>query len=84
MTKNYQGKLIFLERREVRYLVGMFGFLKGNCLIVLLLPPSPLLTSTSSAISTDTDEFLANLVVKLVPLPTSASSAMSNGKFLAD
>ena len=29
-------------------------------------------------------KFLANLIVELVPLPTSESSTMSDGKFLAD
>ena len=34
--------------------------------------------------SIDADEFLADLVVELVPLPTSASSGISDGEFLAD
>ena len=77
IAKNYQGKLIFSERREVRYPVGMFGFLKGGRSTVL---------SSSSAMSTDADKFSANLVVELVPLPTSASSApfIDDGKFSAD
>ena len=34
--------------------------------------------------STDADKFLANQVVKLVPLPFLVLSAMSNDKFLAN
>ena len=34
--------------------------------------------------STDVDMFSADLVVKLIPLPISASSAMSDGEFSAD
>ena len=30
------------------------------------------------------DEFLADLIVELVSLPTSASSAISDGQFFAD
>ena len=86
MAKNYQGKLIFLECREVRYPVDTFGFLEGDRLTVSSAPPSPSPTSASSAMSTDADKFSADLVVELVPLPTSASSALSidDGKFSAD
>ena len=86
MAKNYQVKLIFLEHREVRYLVGTFGFLEGDRLTISSAPPSPSPTSVSSAMSTDADKFSADLVVKLVPLPISASSAPSidDGEFLAD
>ena len=83
MAKNYQGKLIFLERREVRYPIGTFGFLEGDLSTVSSSPPSPLPpTSASSAMSNG--EFSADLVVELVPLPISASSAMSDGEFSAD
>ena len=34
--------------------------------------------------SNKADEFLANLVIELVPLSTSASLAMSDGEFLAN
>ena len=86
MAKNYQGKLIFSERREVKYPLGTFGFLEGDRSTVSSSPPSPSPTSASSAMSTDADEFSADLVVELVPLPTSASSALSidDGKFSAD
>ena len=86
MAKNYQGKLIFSECREIRYTVDTFGFLKGDRLTVSSSPPSPSPTSASSAMSTDADEFSADLVVELVPLPTSASSAPSidDGEFSAD
>ena len=86
MAKNYQKKLIFSERKEVRYPKGTFGFLEDDCLTVSSSPPSPSPTSASSAMSTDADEFSADLVVELVPLPTSASSAPSidDGEFSAD
>ena len=84
MAKNYQEKLIFSECREVRYSVGMFGFLKGDYLTISLSPPLPSPSSASSAMTTDADKFLADLVVELIPLPTSASSAISDGEFSAD
>ena len=62
MAKNYQGKLIFLEHREVKYLVDLFGFLEGDCSTVLLSPPSPSPTSASSTPSIDNGEFSANRV----------------------
>ena len=72
-----KGALSASERREVRYSVGPFGFLKrGDLSTVLSSPPSPLPpTSAFSAMSDG--KFSADLVVELVPLPTSASSAMS-------
>ena len=85
MAKNYQRKLIFLERKEVKYSVGPLDFLEGDLSTVSSSPPLPLPpTSASSAISDG--EFLANFVVELVPLPTSTSSAPSidNSEFLAD
>ena len=68
---------LFSERREVRYPVGTFGFLEGDRSTVSSSPPSPSPTSASSAMSTDADEFSADLVMELVPLPTSVSSALS-------
>ena len=75
------------ERREVRYPIAPFNFLeRGDLLTVLLSLLSLSSTLASSAMFTDTDEFSADLVVKFVLLPTSASSALSinDGKFLAD
>ena len=82
MAKNYWGKLIFSERKEVKYPVGTFSFLEGDRLTVSLSPSSPLPTSASLDMSNG--EFLAELIVELVPFPTSPSSAMSDGKFSAD
>ena len=62
----------------------MFGFLEGDYLTVSLLPPSFSSTLASLAMSTNANKFLANLVVELVPLPTLASSDMSDSKFLAN
>ena len=65
----------------------MFGFLKRSDLSTVSSSlPSPLAIPAFSAMSTDVNEFLADLVVELVPLPTSVSSALSidNGKFSAD
>ena len=86
MAKNYQEKLIFSERKEVKYPVDTFGFLEGDRSTVSSILPSPSPTSASSAMFTDTDKFSADLVVELVPLPTPASSAPSidNGEFSAD
>ena len=64
----------------------MFGFLeRDDLLIVSSLSPLPSPTSASSAMSTDADKFLANLIIKLIWLPISIPSAPSidNGKFLA-
>ena len=81
-----RGALSALERREVRYPIGPLDFLeRGDLSTVSSSPLSPLPPiSASSAMFNG--EFLADLVVKLIPLQTSASSAPSidNGKFSAD
>ena len=75
--------LLALERREVRYPIGLLNFLEDDPLTVLLSLPLLLLsTSASSAISNS--KFPADLVMELVLFPTLASSTMSNGEFLAD
>ena len=83
-----KGALSASERREVRYPIGPLDFLeRGDLLTISSSLPSPLPpTSASSARSTDVDKFLADLVVELVPLPSSVSSApfIHNGKFSAD
>ena len=72
-----KGVLSASQRREVKYPVSPLDFLeKSDLLSVLssLLLPLPS-TSASSAMSDG--EYLADLVVELVPLPTLTSSAMS-------
>ena len=76
---------LFSERRKVKYLISTFGFLERGDL--LTVSSSPLLFSpnlASSAMSTDIDKFLADLVIELVPLSTSAFSAMFDSEFSAD
>ena len=58
MAKNYQGKLIFSERREVKYPADPFSFLKGNLLTISLSPLS-LLPPTSSSSAMSKGEFSA-------------------------
>ena len=99
MKRRFSEKLVRMgacvARRELCFIafpivpfnwepVSTFGFLEGNFLTVSSSSPSPSPTSASSAMSTDADEFLADLVVELVLLPTSVSSALSHGVFLAD
>ena len=91
MPKNYQEKLVFLqkgalsmsERKEVKYLVYLLDFLESDFSTILSSSPS-LLPPTSASSAMSNCLFLADLVVELVPLPTSASLAMSDGKFLAN
>ena len=75
---------LFLERREIKYLIGIFNFLKrGDFLIVSFSLPS-LLPPTLTCSAMFNSEFLANLIIDLIPIPISTFSAMSDGKFLAD
>ena len=84
-SQNYQGKLIFfLERREVKYSVGLFGFLERDNLSTVSSSPLLPLPPTSASSTMSDGELSANLVVEVVPLLTSASSAMSDGEFPAD
>ena len=68
-------------------LVDLLNILEKDFLTILLLPLSLLpSTSTFSAMSNKANKFSADLIVKLVLLPISASSApcIDNGKFSAD
>ena len=80
-----RGALSASEHREVRYLIDPLDFLERSDFLTISssLPP-PSSSSASSAMFTDVDKFLADLIVELVPLLTSASSVMSDGEFLAD
>ena len=76
---------LFLECKKVKYPISTFGFLeRGDLLTISSLLLSLLLTSASSAMFTDADKFLADVVIELAPLPNLASSAISDGKFWAD
>ena len=79
-----KGTLLASERREVRYSIGPFDFLEGDLLTILSSTPSLSPTLASSAMFTYTNKFSADLFVELIPLPTWASSAMSDSKFLVD
>ena len=72
------------ERKEVKYTVSLLDFLEDDLSTVSSSPPSPSPTSASSNMSTDADKFLADLVGEFILLPTSTSSAMLDGEFLAD
>ena len=84
--QNYQEKLVFFpkgalsafERRKVRYFINSLDFLKKNDFSTISsLPLSPSPNSAFSAIFIDANKFSADLVVELVPLSISASSALS-------
>ena len=71
MAKNYYGKLIFSKHRKVKYPVGMFGFLEGDCSTV---SSSPLHSATNLSIFShvpDADEFSADLVVVVLSIEVS-------------
>ena len=73
---------LFLEYREVKYPVSPLNFLESDFLIISLSLPSPLpSTSASSVMSNNAIKLLADLVMELVLLPTSAFLAMFNSKF---
>ena len=67
------------ECRGVRYPVGTFGFLEKRWSFDRFIITTITIATNLSILSqvSDADEFSANLVMELVPLPTSTSSAMS-------
>ena len=80
-----KGALSMSERREVRYPVSSLNFLEGDLFDSFIITIITIVTNLrTSAMSTDANKFSADLVVDLILLPTPASLAISDNKFLAN